>query len=108
MFSLDSRVGGLSKEPPAADGPIKDEADKQFRGTGDELMFPLSQLLVQGWCIGETYQGYPNELNHDAVEHDIASRLWVVASFSCLRCLCPSNSLHREGCNIKSDEYDEV
>ena len=46
MFSLDGRVGGLSKEPRAADGPIKDEADKQFRGTGDELRFPLSQLLV--------------------------------------------------------------
>ena len=37
VFCLDDRVGGLSKEPPAADGPVKDKADKQFHGTGDEL-----------------------------------------------------------------------
>ena len=64
--------------------------------------------MIHDWCIGETYQGYPNELNHDTVEHDVASRLWIVVGFNCFGCLCSSDGLHHEGCNIKSDEYDEV
>lgn len=39
-FSLGGGVGGLSEEPSAADGLVKDEADKQFRGAGYELRSP--------------------------------------------------------------------
>jgi hypothetical protein len=41
VFRLDSGVGGLSEEPSTLDGLVKDEAGKQFRGTGDELRSPL-------------------------------------------------------------------
>jgi hypothetical protein len=40
MLRLDSGVSGLSEEPPTLDRPVKDEAHKQFCGTGDELRSP--------------------------------------------------------------------
>ena len=40
-FCLDCDVGGLSEEPSAGDGLVKDEADKQFCSTGDELWSPV-------------------------------------------------------------------
>ena len=41
MFRLDSGLGGFSEEPSTLDGLVKDETDKQFCCTGDELRSPL-------------------------------------------------------------------